>query len=62
MTFKELSERYEFGHYSTRDRIDCGLSCPTCAYCVYASDAYKQEYPDRACFCTRAPKMTVERG
>lgn len=51
-TTAELAQKYEPANYTTRDRIQCGFSCPTCAHCLYGSDAYKQDEPDKACFCT----------
>lgn len=51
-TTVELAIKYDRANYATRDRIQCGHTCPTCAYCVYSCDAYKQESPDSACFCT----------
>lgn len=55
-TTAELSVRYDRANYTTRDRIGCGLSCPTCSHCLYGNDSHKQESPDSACFCTISRK------
>lgn len=56
MKNSELEKKYNKETYALRDKIKCGLTCSTCMYKTYAEDAYVQESPDSACYCTLQKK------
>lgn len=52
ITTAELAAKYDRANLETRHRIGCGMSCPTCLYCVHGNDIAKQEDWLKAFFCT----------